>query len=84
MSNKDSGPAFPVGSDLGPASNICDGGYGGMSLRDWFAGQAMAGWLASFAPECQLDPSTRVSVAEDVYSMADAMLAERKEGEGDV
>jgi len=39
----DGGPAYPlqsIGPDFAP-------GYSGMSLRDWFAGQALAGdWAA--------------------------------------
>lgn len=51
------GPAFP------------QGGKGGMSLRDWFAGQALAGMLAnveSYCDDCQA-----------AYEIADRMIAER-------
>lgn len=45
----------------------------GMSLRDWFAGQALAGYFAN--------PSTPHRNAEDcadyMYRVADAMLKER-------
>jgi hypothetical protein len=69
----DGGPAFPVGSDLGPASNIVDGGYGGMSLRDWFAGMALQGMLA-----CPESMGGINQFAECAYEYADAMLAERE------
>jgi len=69
----DGGPAFPVGSDLGPASNICDGGYGGMSLRDYFAAAAMPGIIAD-APS---DHTWATEVARQAYLIADAMLRER-------
>ena len=59
----DSGPAFPVG--LLP----------GMSLRDYFAGQAMAGQLAD--PDGEIDPKL---IARWSYAYADAMLAEREKG----
>lgn len=59
----DGGPAFPAG--IG----------NGMSLRDWFAGQALAGMVASYA-----GTSTHYAVdsdAERAYRYADAMLAAR-------
>ena len=47
----------------------------GMSLRDWFAGQALAGLMTWRSP---LDaPSDRARAA---YRTADAMLAEREKG----
>ena len=57
----DGGPAFPVG--LLP----------GMSLRDYFAGQAMAGQLAD--PDGEIDPKL---IAKWSYAYANAMLAERE------
>lgn len=42
----------------------------GMSLRDWFAGQAAAG-LAS------IEDASNLKVAEWAYEVADAMLAAR-------
>jgi len=44
---------------------------GGMTLRDYFAGQALAG-LASLVPPCT------ESSAHYAYEYADAMLAERE------
>jgi hypothetical protein len=71
---KDGGPAFPVhGGDWpndDPRNRILGGG---MSLRDWFAGQALAGMLASgedFRPSAG---------AEAAYLLADAMIAARRE-----
>lgn len=54
------GPAFPAMAK-------------DMSLRDWFAGQALAGILADPEVVGELKPS-----AEFAYKMADAMLAERE------
>lgn len=50
-----------------------DDPYFGMSLRDWFAGMAMQGYIAGGVP---VDVSHR-ELADKVYRMADAMLEER-------
>jgi hypothetical protein len=47
----------------------------GMSLRDWFAGQALAGLLSGLPPGGEIpDPQ----LAGECYRAADAMLRERK------
>lgn len=46
----------------------------GMTLRDWFAGQALAGWMSSFTPDCGVKAK---NCAELAYELADAMLAAR-------
>jgi hypothetical protein len=64
------GPAFPCG-----AAGGC-GPWDGMSLRDWFAGQALSGRTVQGMHDTWAD------LATDVYEIADAMLAERnKESE---
>ena len=63
----DGGPAFP--SDRF--------GELGMSLRDYFAGQALAGQLAE--PDSGKEPEY---IANWCYRYADAMLAERQKGSG--
>lgn len=64
--SKDGGPAFPLG----------DQPHGGMSLRDWFAGQALVGIYAREGPGVNLKKD-----AAWFYEIADAMLAARqKEG----
>lgn len=79
----DGGPAYPGGymvdeKDRGPVAVYAPG----MSLRDWFAGQAMAAYLSHPATFCS-DPSglgellRALSAAS--YQAADAMLAERAE-----
>jgi hypothetical protein len=65
----DGGPAFPKPdcAELGAQP--------GMSLRDWFAGQALAGMMAS--DECASDSFE--DTAPSAYRLADAMLAARKQ-----
>jgi len=46
-----------------------------MSLRDYFAGQALAGYFA--APHTPHQGAANADTAAYVYAMADAMLAER-------
>lgn len=69
MSNKDEhgGSAFPYAAEWGYEA--------GMSLRDWFAGQALAGWMASFSPDCRMKATNCAALA---YELADAMLEARK------
>lgn len=50
------------------------------ALRDWFAGQALAGGLASGAPIDGGSAKHREELAATVYAIADAMLAERAKG----
>lgn len=74
MMRKDGGPAFPRVVDYH------DGDYEiepGMSLRDWFAGMALAGMMAN--PEALNEMIT--DYARACYAFADAMLAERERGE---
>jgi hypothetical protein len=61
------GPAFP---NLGYNK---EANYNGMSLRDYFAGQALAGMLSN--PECI---TGRPAVAVHAYGYADAMIAARE------
>jgi hypothetical protein len=65
----DGGPAFPNRGDNTPTNRI----YDGMSLRDWFAGQAIL---------CVLGYATgdNEAVATECYQIADAMLAAREKG----
>lgn len=76
MSNpiKDGGPAFPLISHTD-----CNGfrreAQDGMTLRDYFAGQALAGWLA--CPNTKpLDTTEKYAV--EAYRLADAMIAARE------
>lgn len=65
---KDGGPAFPAIPGDKAEGPCCY--WGGMSLRDWFAGMALQGILASG------DKSKREVLAGWSYQLADAMLVE--------
>jgi hypothetical protein len=72
------GPAFPQNDlssyGMGPAE--CSNG--GMTLRDWFAGQALVGLLANERINASDGAYTPKMAAEDAYTTADAMLGARK------
>lgn len=72
----DGGPAFPINDTVYPNGQV-QPGYNGMSLRDWLAGQALAGQLAHGRGK---DGASRETIAGFSYWMADAMLAARKGG----
>ena len=72
MSKKDGGPAFPLKTSELPYRPAFDG----MSLRDYFAGQALAGLLAN--PNTR---ETRTDTALAAYFIADALLKARTQGE---
>ena len=59
----DGGPAFP------PVR--CEYNTSGMSLRDWYAGQALAGMAGSWGSD------EGPLMTETAYALADAMLTER-------
>ena len=76
----DGGAAFPThdadpGTD--PRSQILSGG---MSMRDYFAGQALIAHASTSEWE-MLDDLAQKNLAEASYEMADAMLAARSKGE---
>jgi hypothetical protein len=91
---KDGGPAFPCG----PFGDTMHGEAGrqwhqhdrmpGMSLRDWFAGQALSGNLASQCKSSfwafnviqneENNKEALQGVARLCYDLADAMLAQRE------
>ena len=65
MRKETGGPAFPesCGDQIIP----------GMTLRDWYAGQALEG----FCQDPASDDATVEEIAHAAYRIADAMLAER-------
>lgn len=71
----DGGPAFPAegGDGSGLHANP------GMSLRDWFAGQALPGCMLRCAASEKADGETVEGMfSRRAYEVADAMLKERK------
>jgi hypothetical protein len=76
MTKDTGGPAFPlqsIGPDFSP-------GYAGMTLRDYFAAQAMQGLIAresSGAFNFEACPNDPWRVAQWAYDVADAMLKAR-------
>ena len=76
------GPAFPVVAETGVGHAAA---FRGMTLRDWFAGQALVGLdnedrsaIVSVAPERDVAET----MAHMAYRIADAMLAERERERG--
>ena len=72
--NDDGGPAFPCetyGLHNGKETTIPTNG---MTLRDWFAGQAMLGLVYNAPVDV-----TNATLSECAYSIADAMLTARKQ-----
>lgn len=84
---KDGGTAFPTPDLIYPNGEI-QYGQNGMSMRDWFAGMALAGELASFSTHDSCAASAKAAlesgieieeqIAFNCYSLADAMLAARE------
>ena len=69
----DGGPALPTADAYHPSGQIAYGRKG-MTLRDWFAGQALAGLLSGPAEEGAMAPDRKAVLA---YQFADAMIAAR-------
>jgi len=62
----DGGPAFAHGDPT-------HGGHPGMTLHEWYAGQALVGLMAEGPHDCGPE-----GIAHDAYLLADAMMAERE------
>lgn len=68
MTRNDGGPAFPAETSVQF--------FKGMTLRDYFAGQALMGLMTNKVPGTG-SSGWQERAAWDAYSIADAMLAER-------
>lgn len=71
------GPAFPSSYNSFASGGSGGGGYSnqGMSLRDYFAAQAMTAIMSS---KELYEYMTTEMIASEAYEQADAMLEERK------
>ena len=86
----DGGPAYPVTSeDIARTCGLSYEQSAGMSIRDWFAGQALAGMCAGLTGFSD-DPTAKAAgiitnrprdLSEIAYTYADAMLAARERKE---
>jgi hypothetical protein len=81
----DGGPAFPRQSDQTiRGAQGYQSGENGMSLRDWFAGKALSGFLGDHLLSASLDSNCgegnegAETNARWAYQLADAMIAERE------
>lgn len=73
----------PTGGSAFPVTSIDGFADYGMTLRDWFAGQALAAIIAvtsagQHQPEKKHGKGVVDSMALEAYAMADAMLAARE------
>lgn len=71
-------PAFPI-----PAVEFSDGSlnrqWAGMTLRDYFAAQAITGAIDSVRDRLgEVDPDFVLAIAKTAYNIADAMLHVRE------
>jgi hypothetical protein len=72
----DGGPAFPSTIQYFPDDKNANEEQG-MTLRDWFAGQALAGMISAVDPKSEGSQAIK-PIAEAAYDFADAMLAARE------
>jgi hypothetical protein len=71
VSKNDGEPAFPVSPDVLGEDDDVFNAIKGMTLRDWFAGQALAG--LSSIPEFSNE-----GIVKCAFELADAMIAARE------
>ena len=72
---KTGGPAFPTESEHQSGNTTWH--FEGMSLRDYFAAKALQAQLTAFWALETHHGWSRDGIAQEAYSMADAMLAAR-------
>ena len=73
--------AFPIPTVIEADGSVFEHGQIGMTLRDWFAGQALNGLLADSVMASNGRYGTGISesdVADMAYGMANAMLHRRQ------
>ena len=76
---RDGGPAFPRPASTPEENQVIE--QDGMSLRDYFAGQALSSVLQDVADEKQLGGmAPKDAAAKLAYIIADAMIRAREGG----
>ncbi len=71
MARNDGGPACPVIAGHTVYTH-------GMTLRDWFAGQALGGLIQGYATAYGSPTSAPDEVVREAFNYADAMIAARE------
>ena len=74
---KDGGPAFPRDSYKDNETGLLVQ-QNGMTLRDWFAGQALPELILAYTQAYGSPTSAPDEIVTEAYHFADAMLAKRK------
>ncbi|MFE3837319.1 hypothetical protein [Pseudogemmobacter sonorensis] len=80
---KDGGAAFPFSPPC-DANGALPSGYPfpelGMTMRDWFAGQALTGIVGGYWSNPEMSGLGPTQLSAEAYAYADAMLFARAEG----
>lgn len=71
--------AFPLPGETNEGST-CAPSEPGMTLRDYFAGQAIVGLIHHYHEERGISPNPFDTLSDCAYCYADAMLAAREKG----
>jgi len=90
MTTNDGGPAFPQHLAVdphNPQAPFKAPAEPGMTLLDWFAGQALGAIIAEYHTDLRSDGESveltnsdhAIEIAHEAYAMAEAMLAARNE-----
>lgn len=75
----DGGQAFPRPASTDTFNDENYAPQRGMTLRDWFAGQVLAQAYLQWIPGCTWFDAESARMAQECYSIADAMLKARKQ-----
>ena len=86
MAKDDGGPAFPRPNSTSPGGYVEavlksrraeDYAHSGMSLRDYFAGQAVSGVVGGYVAVGLYSTAATPVIADRCYELADALLKAR-------
>ena len=75
MSKHTGGPAFPQINEC--VQNGIERGFSGMTLRDYFAAQAITGCMTEYWNSDSYSDPMWTDIAKQAYGIADAMLKAR-------